>query len=633
MAILHFAIPCGSSLNIAAALALIRPAATVRRPYCPLKNPTQLFFASTFLVASTLAAQPAPPTAPPAPPADVIVVGAGIAGLSAAWELARGGAKVTVVDMASVFGGHSVMAEGILCIVDTPDQAAQGLRDSSDIAYKDFVTWGEDSNPEWVRYYVNHSRREIYDWVTAMGVTFDSVMTIVGNTVPRQHHTKGRGLALISPVYRECLRSPNITFGWNTRVDRLLTSGRRIAGVATTNVRTGVTTEFRADAVVLATGGYQSNLTLVREFWPADLPFPKNILIGSGINSVGSGLKIAQDAGAGVARLDHQWNYITGLPDPRFPGAHRGLNAYNTDSIWVNADGRRFIAEHTSHKFGMPILLQQPGGTYWSIFDESIKRSFFVSGSNWANFSVIEKLIFGDPTLVKSADSLHELAAKSGLPTDALADTVRRYNALVEKGVDTEFALFGPGKLIQPKKITKPPFYAVQFHPVTRKSMGGVVIDTSCRVQDAKQRTIPGLYAAGELTGLAGINGMAGLEGTFLGPSIVTGRVAGRTVLVDSGRKIGTGPVATRPDERLVKPDPLATTTLCMTCHDLPKLTAQPRPGYWHFEKVHERVVATQSECTTCHAELTPTYFPEIHRTDRLAQVRACSNCHTSETR
>ncbi len=577
-----------------------------------------------------LQAQRAPP--PPAPP-DAIVVGAGLAGLSAAWELAQGGAKVTVLDMASVFGGHAVMAEGFLCIVNTPDQVAQGLHDTPEIAAKDFVTWGEDPNPDWLRYYVDHSRREIYDWVTAMGVSFDFIKEIAGNSVARQHHTKGRGLALVSPLYRECLRNPLITFQFNLRVDRLLTDDHRIVGVAATEVRTGTPTELHARAVILATGGFQSNLAMVREFWPAGLPFPRNFLIGSGINSMGSGLKLAQDAGGSVSRLDHQWNYITGLPDPRFPGANRGLNAYNPDAIWVNAEGRRFIAEHSSHKFGMPVLLQQKGETYWSIFDETIKRNFFVSGSSWADFGVIEKLIFANPTLVKTANTLEDLAARAGLPAAALASTVRRYNAMAEKGFDDEFGLFGPGKSYVPKKMLTPPFYAVQFYPVTRKSMGGVAIDTSCRVQDGTQRTIPGLYAAGEVTGLAGINGRAGLEGTFLGPSIVTGRIAGRTVLADAGRKPDSGRISPRPVAPPPKPDPLATTALCLTCHDLPKLVAQPRPGYWHFEKVHERVVATQRDCVSCHAELTATYQPETHRIDRLTQVDACIQCHTSEAR
>jgi hypothetical protein len=173
----------------------------------------------------------------------------------------------------------------------------------------------------------------------------------------------------------------------------------------------------------------------------------------------------------------------------------------------------------------------------------------------------------------------------------------------------------------------------VQQYPITRKSMGGVVIDTACRVQDTTGKSIPGLYAAGEVTGLAGINGKAGLEGTFLGPSIVTGRVAGRTVLEDLGRKPGSGKVSPRPIGPPVKPDPLATTPLCLSCHDLPKLVSEKRPGFWHFDKVHHEVVGSKLDCIQCHAELTPTYHPETHRINRLAQVQSCATCHKGEDR
>jgi len=131
---------------------------------------------------------------------DAIVVGSGIAGLSAAYEPAKGGAKVSDIDMASVFGGHAVMATGDLCLVATPFQEAQGIKDSPDLAYQDFMKWGDDANPEWVRYYVDHSRTEVYDWLTSLGVTFEKLVLPAGNSVKRTHRTKGRGISLVSPA-------------------------------------------------------------------------------------------------------------------------------------------------------------------------------------------------------------------------------------------------------------------------------------------------------------------------------------------------------------------------------------------------------------------------------------------------
>ena len=95
----------------------------------------------------------------------VVVVGAGISGITTALELGLGGARVTVLDMSSVYGGHAVMSQGGLCIVNSPLQQSLGLKDSPDLAYDDFITWGEDADEDWGRYYVDHSRQQIYEWL------------------------------------------------------------------------------------------------------------------------------------------------------------------------------------------------------------------------------------------------------------------------------------------------------------------------------------------------------------------------------------------------------------------------------------------------------------------------------------
>lgn len=560
--------------------------------------------------------------------ADAIIVGSGIAGLSAAYELALGGARVSVIDMATVFGGHAVMATGDLCLIGTPFQEQAGIKDSAELAYQDFMKWGDDANPEWVRYYVEHSREEVYDWVTSLGVSFETLILPAGNSVKRTHRTKGRGIGLVSPIFAECARRSNVGFQWHTQVDRLLFEGGRVVGVRTTDLRTQTHAEQRARVVVLATGGFQSNLDMVRASWTGDLPFPEHFLIGSGINSTGSGHRLAKDVGAELTHLDHQWNYITGLPDPRYPGTERGVHAVNADSIWVNSDAQRFIAERSSAKFGFPQLVRQKGATYWSIFDETTKKSFWVAGSDWSSFETIERLIFADPKLVKTASTLDELAQKAGLPAKALNTTVKHYNELVARGVDDEFQRFGPGKDFKPKKVEQAPFYAVQFFPLTRKSMGGVAIDKSARVLDAKQQPIAGLYAAGELTGVGGLNGKAALEGTFLAPSIVTGRVAGRTALAEIGTKAAPPPLP------LAVPAPAEQSKeLCLACHQLPTLVTQKRAGYWHFEKVHSVVLARNYECSKCHSELGSTFDPDKHHINRLAQPRVCTSCHSGEDR
>jgi flavocytochrome c len=561
---------------------------------------------------------------------DAIVVGSGIAGLSAAYELANGGARVLVIDMASVFGGHAVMATGDLCLVDTPFQRARGIQDSADLAYQDFMRWGEAPNSQWVRYYVEHSRDQVYDWLTSLGIVFEKLILPAGNSVERTHRTLGRGIGLVSPIFVEVARMPNVSFQWNTQVERLSVEAGRVVGVATKQVRSGMREERRAAVVVLATGGFQSNLDRVRAAWSPDLPFPKRLLIGSGIHSMGTGLDLASGAGAALVHLDWQWNYITGLPDPRYPAAERGVHAVNPDSVWVDATGRRFIAERSSTKLGLPVLVRLPGSTYWSVFDQTTKHSFWMAGSDWASFDTIERLVFANSDLVKTADSLPELARSSGLPAEQLQRTIAHWNEMVDRGNDEDFGRFGPDKAFKPKRIETPPYYAAQFFPLTRKSMGGVAIDAAAHVVDGQQRVIPGLYAAGELTGVGGINGKAALEGTFLAPSIVTGRVAGRTALAEIGAR---QPPLARPLPAPVTSAVEGTAPTCMNCHDLPTQIHAARPGYWHFEKVHGVVLERQYDCMKCHAELGPSHVPETHHIDRISLVHACTTCHSGEDR
>ena len=266
----------------------------------------------------------------------------------------------------------------------------------------------------------------------------------------------------------------------------------------------------------------------------------------------------------------------------------------------------------------MPPLLKQPRATLWFIFDEASKPNFVISGSDWADFKKVDREILQNDSLVKIAATIPELAEKSGLPAENLVETVRRWNELVERGEDEDFHRFGPGRSEYSNgaspKIATPPFYAMQAFPLTRKSMGGVAIDRECRVLKQDGKPIPGLFAVGELTGLAGINGKAALEGTFLGPCIVTGRIAARTVLQ---QQPASHPLAADKSNR------------CSGCHDLPQQIAEKRPGYWHFEAVHRVVQERSTDCRQCHAELTP-YDENRHRIHYPSLTATCFQCHTA---
>jgi uncharacterized protein len=372
---------------------------------------------------------------------------------------------------------------------------------------------------------------------------------------------------------------------------------------------------------------------------------PDRLLAGSGINSMGSGLTLATQVGGALSNLDHQWNYQRGLPDPRYPGSGRGLNAGVGRSIWVNAQGNRFVNEDASSPETLRALLKQRPATYWSIFDEQGKDSLFVVGTGW-NPESIEHWISQNPTLLKRANSIEELAKWIGLPAESLATTVSNYNAMVTKGEDVDFGRFHKVPVSSnsnadvPFTIGKPPFYALEFFPMTRKSMGGVTIDRFSRVVDKANHPIAGLYAAGEAAGLAGINGKAALEGTFLGPSILTGRVAGRSAVsylgieeAASSAALSSNTSANRILDTSNVNSAITPTTNqdCLRCHNVKASVAMQRPGYWHFERAHWLVLERQLQCASCHYGMSNTFDEKQHKIDRLAQSRICSICHNSQ--
>jgi predicted oxidoreductase len=466
-----------------------------------------------------------------------------------------------------------------------------------------------------------------------MGLEFRSLGRQPGNSVRRIHSTLGGGRALVTTLYRESLKYPNVEFMWNYKVTDLVQEGGRISGVAAENLRTGEARTFRASAVILATGGFQSNLEMVREFWPQNLKFPDRLLFSAGFNATGSGHELAQEAGGVLHYMDHQWNYSTGIPHPRHQGTDRGLSGGSSVSIWVNAQGKRFVNESASPRYSFPAIVNQTSSTYWAIFDD--QAGVRMSGTGWDH----PKQIISEeaPDLMKSADSIEELARKAGLSADVLRRTVDRYNAMVDQGKDEDFGRFdsdrSPSEEIDirphtPQRIEQPPFYAVQSYPVTRKSMGGVSIDLSCRVLDRNNQPIPGLYAVGELTGLAQINGKAALEGTFLGPSIVTGRVAAQSALAELGHKPAQlSRKSSSPTQQTSGGDPSVENETCLECHSLPQQVNQKRPGYDHFERVHRLVLSEGYECISCHSEMAPVVM-ESHRFDRAVQAENCARCH-----
>ena len=561
----------------------------------------------------------------PMPDADVIVVGAGIAGLSAALEAGANGRSVVILDANSVGGGHAVKAGGF-ALVGTPLQEQKGYRDSPEIAEQDLLAWGEDADPEWVRRYVRASRTEVHDWLAGFGVRFGFILDTPEHSVPRFHFANGAALNVVVPMMRAAFSRANLEFRWNAEVEGLLIARGSVVGVRYRDLRTGASSELRAPAVILATGGWQSNLDFVRREWRRDLPVPGRLYAGAGYFATGAGIGLATAAGGATTRMDHQVTFTTGVPDPREPD--RALLTQNPAAIWVDGGGKRFINELSSTKLADAAVLRLEPATHWLVFDAEGRRSLRIRDAVWlGNPSGVAPL--EDAGLIRSAGSVAGLAAAAGLPATALEATVTRWNSAVQAGDDTDFGRFAPGKPDRAARpISQPPYYAIQLFPLTRKSMGGLAIDASTRVLDRAGRPVPGLYAAGEVTGVAGINGSYGGEGTFLGPSVYLGRLAGQAVARGTPGAVRPPGKVTAPPAAAVSTDPsYRSAAITVAPEALPALLDAGRPGHWHFGVAHRIVLERTLDCTACHTPSWPTRTA-TSPAQLQQQLNSCATCH-----
>lgn len=556
--------------------------------------------------------------------AEAIVIGAGISGLSAAIEMGRAGVEVLVVDMNSVPGGHAVMAGGF-AIIGTPLQEAAGYQDTPELAYKEWQEWTEVGDPYWTRFYTENSREMLYDWVIEMGIEWTRVvMGGFENSIPRFHFTEHNALDVVQALVRTALELPTVNFLWNQKVEQLIVEDQQVTGVQVRDVRGGDIKTLRSEHVVLATGGFEGNLDKVLSNWMPDLPKPGRLLIGASVHAQGQGLDLASEAGAQVANMDRQYIYTNGIVNIHDPEGVFAVTAGNVHAMWVDSNGNRFTNEAGLDKEILRDMLNLEIATYWAIFDEPGRAGFAMRGAEWVNNPTDGHPLMDNPEITSKAATLAELADTTGLPADALAATLTNYNALIDAGEDSDFNRF-PEMNNTPPRIDQAPFYAMQFYPMTRKSMGGVVVDAGTRALNDSGEVVAGLYAVGELNGSVGINGKHGMDGMFLGPAVITGRVAGQTIATAHAQRDTSIGILPSSEEDLL-PDS-STWAASLSATELESLLATSREGYWHFETSHAMVLEREYECTQCHSAEMP-FMPTNNRVSKLAQIEVCSTCH-----
>ncbi|WP_149180572.1 FAD-binding dehydrogenase [Streptomyces sp. TRM49041] len=540
--------------------------------------------------------------------ADVIVIGAGLAGLVATAELVDAGRSVILLDQEPErsIGGQAHWSFGGLFLVDSPEQRRMRVRDSHDLALQDWFGTAGFDRPEdhwprrWAEAYVDFASGEKRSWLHRQGVRFFPVVgwaerggygaTGHGNSVPRFHITWGTGPGLVAPFERR-VRAGVARGLVQTRFRHRVTGLGRTGGLVDTvsgeilepsDAERGVASgrevagafEYRAQAVIVTSGGIGGNHDLVRAQWPERLGTPpKRMLSGVPAHVDGLMLGIAESAGAHLINRDRMWHYTEGVENWNPIWARHGIRILpGPSSLWLDARGRRLPVPLFPgfDTLGTLEHIMRSGHDHtWFILDQKIiGKEFALSGSeqnpDLTGKSVRDVLGRARTDVPAPVKAFMDKGVDFVVERD-LSALVRGMNALTDEPLIDEAALrreivardremanpftkdlqvtavrgarkYLGDRLIRtaaPHRILDPkagPLIAVRLNILTRKSLGGLETDLSSRVLTAGGDPLPGVYAAGEAAGFGGggVHGYRALEGTFLGGCLFSGRAAGR---------------------------------------------------------------------------------------------------------
>ena len=485
--------------------------------------------------------------------ADVVVIGAGGAGMTAAMTAADAGQKVVILESQAMVGGNSARATGGMNAAKTVyqdenefDQAAgvektlataaekyadnetitalaktvseqwaayqanpTGYFDSVELMELDTMVGGKGINdPELVKTLCEGTADAI-DWLDENGITLHNVSSFGGASVKRIHRPVNEEGKVVSvgaymiPLLQENCEKRGIDIVLNTTVDTILTDANGAAvGVSGTD-KDGNTVVVNAKSVILATGGFGANLDMVTQYKPELAGFMTTNAAGA----QGQGIEMATAIGAGTVDMDQ----IQIHPTVEANTAALITEGLRGDgAILVNANGERFIDEVGTRDVVSAAEIAQPGSYSWLIVDQAM-----VDAS-----SVIQGYIKKGYT--KTGATYEELAKELDVDPAAFANTMETWNSYVEAKNDPDF-----GRTSFANPLNNGPYYAIKVTAGVHHTMGGVTINSATEVLKEDGTVIPGLFAAGEVTG--GVHGANRLGGTAVADFVVFGRIAGES--------------------------------------------------------------------------------------------------------
>lgn len=475
---------------------------------------------------------------------DLVVIGSGGSGKSAALAAAQGGLSVAILEKLPETGGSSVYAEGTAAF-ESSEQKARGVPDD---AGKHFPTKEEGfrrytdyshhrANADVVRVQVENTAETI-DLYKSLGITYTDV-TIYAYDQPHElytfHRPEGLG-AHCQEVLLKAVEDAGVEIFTSTPAKRLVVEDGAVTGVIAEDAD-GNTLRIAARAVVLATGGFGNNPDLVEKYsWFRRTAHDMYQCVPTA--NTGDGLTMALAAGADTESLGALM--IVSCARGKTLTSHSS-GAGSQPVLWVNKTARRFASEEVAMSFADAgnTMAKQPGATVYSIIDQATVTHLMTEGSDiglgdfipfHSKLDHLQAELDEDVEAGRAwkADTIEGLATAAGLDPAVLAQTVAEYNDACAKGEDPLF--FKPAAFLRP--VTTAPYYAIGMAGSVLVSCGGIRVNGNLQVTDESYTPIPGLYAVGmEASGLYGDTYNLDVPGTANGFAHASGRVAGRHVV------------------------------------------------------------------------------------------------------
>ena len=486
---------------------------------------------------------------------DVVVVGAGGAGMTAAITATDAGKKVIVVESQPIAGGNSVRSTGGMNAAKTPYQdknefkeaagvektlataaekfadnatitalAAtvksqwdayqanpQGYFDSVELMELDTMIGGKGkNNPELVKALAENSADAI-EWLASIGAEVKNVGAFGGASVKRIHrpvNADGKVTAVgayIVPILEKNLQDRNVQFLFDTTANEIIMKDGKAVGIKGTG-KDGHKVTINAKSVVIATGGFGANAEMVEKYKPELKGFATTNAEGA----QGQGIDMATAVGAATVDMDQIQIHPT-VHIEEDGNAHLITEGLRGDgAILVNAEGKRFYDEVSTRDKVSAAIIAQPEKSAWLIVDQSmVDKSAVIAGYIKSGYTV-------------TGATYEELAKAMGVDEATFTSTMNTWNQAVEAKSDAEF-----GRTSFANPLTTAPYYAIKITPAVHHTMGGIVINPKAEVLNGKGEAISGLYAAGEVTG--GVHGANRLGGNAVADFVVFGRISGQS--------------------------------------------------------------------------------------------------------